>query len=183
MNPTVAIFGSSRATSDQPLYRDAFKLGKTLAEAGFVIANGGYGGLMEATGLGAAEADGTVIGVTAPSVFPERSGANSSISHEIVADTIGLRIAHLVDGADATIALPGSLGTTAEFIVAWNTCFVAPMSGRRPKLNIAVGPRLRRLTEHLAEELGADASLITCVDSMSEAAEVTVGHFDLPLGS
>ena len=181
MNPTIAIFGSSRATSDQPLYRDAFKLGRTLAEAGFVIANGGYGGLMEATGLGAAEADGTVIGVTAPSVFPNRSGANSSVSREIVADTVALRIAHLVDTADATIALPGSLGTTAEFIVAWNTCFVAPLSGRRPQLNIAVGPRLRRLVEHLSEELGADARLITCVDSMSEAAEITIEHFDLPL--
>ena len=183
MNPTIAIFGSSRATSDQPLYRDAFKLGRTLAEAGFVIANGGYGGLMEATGMGASEVDGTVIGVTAPSVFPDRAGANSSVSQEIVADTVGLRIAHLVDGADATIALPGSLGTTAEFIVAWNTCFVAPLSGRRPKLNIAVGPRLRRLTEHLSEELGADASLITCVDSMSEAAEIAIDRFDLPLNS
>jgi uncharacterized protein (TIGR00725 family) len=181
MNPTIAIFGSSRSTSDQPLYRDAFRLGRTLAEAGFVIANGGYGGLMEATGMGAAEVDGTVIGVTAASVFPDRSGPNPSISQEIVADTVGLRIAHLVDAADATIALPGSLGTTAEFIVAWNTCFVAPLSGRRPKLNIAVGPRLRRLTEHLSEELGADASLITCVDSMSEAAEIAIDHFDLPL--
>lgn len=181
MSPTIAIFGSSRATSDQPLYRDAFKLGRTLAEAGFVIANGGYGGLMEATGMGAAEVDGTVIGVTAPSVFPDRSGPNSSISTEIITDTIGLRIAHLVDSADATIALPGSLGTTAEFLVAWNTCFVAPLSGRRPKLNIAVGPRLRRLTEHLSEELGADAALVTCVDSMSEAAEIAIDHFDLPL--
>lgn len=181
MNPTIAIFGSSRATSDQPLYRDAYKLGRTLAEAGFVIANGGYGGLMEATGLGAAEVDGTVIGVTAPSVFPNRTGANSAVSQEIVAETVGLRIAHLVDGSDATIALPGSLGTTAEFIVAWNSCFVAPLSGRRPKLNIAVGPRLRRLTEHLSEELGADASLITCVDSMSEAAEIAIDHFDMPL--
>lgn len=180
MNPTIAIFGSSRATSDQPLYRDAFKLGRTLAEAGFVIANGGYGGLMEATGLGAAEAEGTVIGVTAPAVFPQRNGPNSSISEEVEAATIGLRIAHLVDTADATIALPGSLGTTAEFIVAWNTSFVAPMSGRRPKPNIAVGPRLRHLVEHLSEELGADASLVTCVDSMSEAAELIIDHFDVP---
>lgn len=181
MSPTIAVFGSSRATSDQPLYRDAFKLGRTLAAAGFVIANGGYGGLMEATGQGAAEVDGTVIGVTAPSVFPGRNGPNSSISTEIEEETIGLRIARLVDAADATIALPGSLGTTAEFIVAWNTSFVAPMSGQRPKLNIAVGLRLRRLVEHLADELGADASLVTCVDSMSEAAEIAIDHFHFPL--
>jgi uncharacterized protein (TIGR00725 family) len=179
MNPTIAIFGSSRATSDQPLYRDAFKLGKTLAEAGFVIANGGYGGLMEATGQGAAQVGGIVIGVTAPSVFPQRQGPNAAVTREIETDTIGNRIAHMVDSADATIALPGSLGTTAEFIVAWNACFVAPLSGRRPKLNIAVGPRWRRLVDHLSEELGADSSLVTCVDSMSEAAEIAIDHFDM----
>ena len=180
MSPTIAIFGSSRATSDQPLYRDAFKLGRTLAEAGFIIANGGYGGLMEATGEGAAEVGGTVIGVTAPNVFPDRTGPNPAITSEIATETVGQRIAHLVDAADATIALPGSLGTTAEFIVAWNTCFVAPLSGQRPKLNIAVGPRWRRLVDHLSEELGADASLVTCVDSMSEAAEIAIDRFDLP---
>lgn len=180
MNPTIAIFGSSRATSDQPLYRDAFKLGKTLAEAGFVIANGGYGGLMEATAEGAAEAGGRVIGVTAPTVFPHREGPNGAVTNVIETDTVGQRIARMVDSADATIALPGSLGTTAEFIVAWNTCFVAPLSGQRPKLNIAVGLRWHRLVDHLSEELGADSSLVTCVDSMTEAAEIVIDHFDLP---
>ena len=64
---------------------------------------------MEATALGAAEVDGTVIGVTAPAVFPGRTGPKRSTSQEIVTDTIGLRIAHLVDAADATIALPGPM--------------------------------------------------------------------------
>lgn len=182
MNPTIAIFGSSRATSDQPVYRDAVKLGRTLAEAGFVIANGGYGGLMEATSQGAFEVGGTVIGVTAPDVFPDRSGVNDSVTSEVAVATLPTRIAHMVDTADATIALPGSLGTTAEFIVAWNTCFVAPMSGRTPKLNIAVGLRWRRLVDHLSEELGADPALVTCVDSMAEAAETAIDHFHLTLG-
>ncbi len=181
MTPTIAIFGSSRATSDQPVYRDAVKLGRTLAEAGFIIANGGYGGLMEATSHGASEVGGTVIGVTAPDVFPDRAGVNGSVTSEVALASLPTRIAHLVDVADATIALPGSLGTTAEFIVAWNACFVAPMSGRTPKLNIAVGLRWRRLVDHLSEELGADAALVTCVDSMAEAAETAVDHFGMTL--
>lgn len=179
MNPTIAIFGSSRATDDQPVFRDALRLGRTLSQSGFVIVNGGYGGLMEATALGAAEVGGTVIGVTAPDVFPDRSGPNRGVTEEVTVGSLGHRIADMVQMADATIALPGSLGTTAEFIVAWNIGYVAPMSGRIPKLNIAVGPRWRRLVEHLSEELGADATLVTCVDSMAEAAEIAIAHFDV----
>lgn len=180
MNPTIAIFGSSRASANQPVYRDATKLGRTLAEAGCVIANGGYGGLMEATSLGAAEVGGTVIGVSAARVFPDRPGMNGGVTAEIPSETVAGRIAQLIDMSDATIALPGSLGTTAEFVVSWNAGTVAPLSGRTPKLNVAVGPRWHRLVEHLSEELGADARLVTLVDSMAEAADVVLTHFDLP---
>lgn len=180
MSPKISIFGSSRATEDQPVFRDAVRLGKTLAEAGFTIVNGGYGGLMEATSIGAAEAGGHVIGVTAPEVFPDRSGVNSSVTVEETTETIAGRIARVVDMADATITLPGSIGTLAEFIVSWNTCFVAPFRGDQPKPNIVVGPTWRRLVEQISDEIGADRSLVTCVNSMSEAAETLKTHFGMP---
>lgn len=180
MSPKISIFGSSRATEDQPVFRDAVRLGRTLAEAGFTIVNGGYGGLMEATSIGATEAGGSVIGVTAPEVFPDRSGVNSSVTVEEATDTIAERIARVVDMADATITLPGSIGTLAEFIVSWNSCFVAPLRGDRPKPNIVVGPTWRRLVEQISDEIGADRSLVTCVDSMSEAAETLKAHFGIP---
>jgi len=180
MSPKISIFGSSRATPDQPVFRDAVRLGKTLAESGFTIVNGGYGGLMEATSIGAAEADGQVIGVTAPDVFPDRSGVNSSVTVEEATETIAERIARVVDMADATITLPGSIGTLAEFIVSWNSCFVAPLRGDRPKPNIVVGPTWRRLVEQISDEIGADRSLVTCVNSMSEAAETLKTHFGMP---
>ncbi len=180
MSPKISIFGSSRATEDQPVYRDAMRLGKTLAEAGFVIVNGGYGGLMEATSVGADEAGGHVIGITAPSVFPARTAPNASVTAEEPVDTIAARIARVVDISDATITLPGSIGTLAEFIVSWNTCFVAPLSGGQPKPNIVVGPTWRRLVEQISDEIGADRSLVTCVNSMSEAAETLKAHFGMP---
>ena len=179
MPPKISIFGSSRATEDQPVYRDAMRLGRTLAEAGFVIVNGGYGGLMEATSAGAAEAGGHVIGVTAPQAFPDRKGVNESVTAEEPVDTIAARIARIVDISDATITLPGSIGTLAEFIVSWNTCFVAPLSGGQPKPNIVVGPTWRRLVDQISDEIGADRSLVTCVDSMSEAAETVKARFGM----
>lgn len=180
MNPTIAVFGSSRAESNDPVYRDAVRLGRVLAESGCVVANGGYGGLMEATSIGAAQGGGTVIGVSAPKVFPNRDGTNHAVTSEIQSETIAGRIAQLVDMSDATISLPGSLGTTAEFVTAWNTGFVAQLIGKPAKLNVAVGPRWRRLVDHLSHEIGADSALVTCVDSMSEAADVVLQHFDLP---
>lgn len=180
MSHKISIFGSSRATEDQPVFRDAVRLGRTLAEAGFTIVNGGYGGLMEATSIGAAEAGGQVIGVTAPEVFPDRSGVNSSVTIEETTVTIAGRIARVVDIADATITLPGSIGTLAEFIVSWNTCFVAPLKGDRPKPNIVVGPTWRRLVEQISDEIGADRSLVMCVNSTNEAAETLKAHFGIP---
>jgi len=78
---TITIFGTSGARLGDSAYMLAYQTGKLLAQAGFVIANGGYGGTMEAAAKGAAEAGGKIIGVTC-SAF--KSVANEFISREIV---------------------------------------------------------------------------------------------------
>jgi len=60
----ITIFGIGRVKLQQKAYKVAFDLGSLLAEAGFVIANGGYGGTMLAAAEGAGGAGGNVIGVT-----------------------------------------------------------------------------------------------------------------------
>src|SRR5437763_866374 len=62
--PVVTVFGSSRAEHDSPEYRQAYQLGKLLAEAGYVVCNGGYSGTMEAASRGCKDAGGRTIGVT-----------------------------------------------------------------------------------------------------------------------
>ena len=59
---TITIFGTGRAKSGDAAYELAFELGKRLAEAGFTIANGGYGGTMLAAAKGADEVGGKSIG-------------------------------------------------------------------------------------------------------------------------
>ena len=61
---TITIFGSSLPQQGTVAYEDAQRLGRLLAEAGFAIANGGYGGLMEASARGAREAGGHTVGIT-----------------------------------------------------------------------------------------------------------------------
>jgi len=50
---TIVIFGSSKPKPESGNYLQAYELGKALAEAGYRLANGGYGGTMAAAAQGA----------------------------------------------------------------------------------------------------------------------------------
>lgn len=172
MPPVIAVFGSSRVLPSDPEWDQAVELGRLLALAGATIATGGYAGTMEAVSSGAAEESGRIIGVTAPRVFPHRPGANRHVNEEHTADTISERIHRLVQMADASIALPGSIGTVAEFLVAWNDAFVRPMSGHAPRPLVTIGTSWHRLVDLLVDEFDADPGFVTCVETPSEAVRV-----------
>ena len=53
---TVAVFGSSEPVEGELLYAVARDVGRELALAGYAVATGGYGGVMEAASRGAREA-------------------------------------------------------------------------------------------------------------------------------
>ncbi len=151
----IAVFGASAAEPGDPEWREAETLGAALAKAGFALATGGYGGLMEAVSKGYAEGEGEhdIIGVSAPRVFPKRAGVNAYVAREITAETLLERIHQITDLSAASVALPGSVGTLTEIMVAWNLAFVAPFSDAAPKPLVTVGERWTRITDFLAEEL------------------------------
>jgi len=169
--PTVTVFGSSAGQPGDPDYEAAIQLGRMLAESGYAVATGGYDGSMEAVSAGADEAGGFITGVTAPEVFPHRELPNRFVQEHIRATSLTERIHELVDIADACIALPGSIGTFTELMVAWNLAFVARFSDSPPNPVIAVGPLWQELVAYLGERLGTDAALVTCVATVGEAVE------------
>lgn len=114
---TVSVFGTGRAQPGQPVFVMAEQLGQALAEAGFVVANGGYGGTMLASAKGAAEAGGTVVGVTC-SAF-KNSVANEYVTREVVTDSLDERLATLVEMGQAYVVLPGGTGTLLELATVW----------------------------------------------------------------
>ncbi len=124
---------------------------------------------MEAVSLGAKEAGGHVVGVTAPSVFPGRANANSHLTTETQADSLVERIGLLADDTDGSIALWGGLGTAAELIMAWNLAYVAPFSDTRPKPIIAVGEPWMSLIPHLELVLATTPDLVTVVRDVDVA--------------
>jgi uncharacterized protein (TIGR00725 family) len=65
----IGVFGSG--TVDGECYKLAYEVGAAVARRGHIVVNGGQGGVMEASGRGASEADGLVIGVMPGNEFSE----------------------------------------------------------------------------------------------------------------
>lgn len=172
--PLIAVFGSSQARPGDGLYEEAVRCGDLLAQAGFGVVTGGYGGVMEAAARGASRRGARAIGVTVPSVFPDRSGANEFVSDEMPAAHLMERIHALTDMTDGWIAMPGSLGTLAEMAIAWNLAFVARYSGTRPKPLVTVGEVWAALVDHLAGSVAADRSLVITAPDVDEAVATVV---------
>lgn len=168
----VAVFGSSATRPEDPEYGAGIELGRLLAADGHTVYTGGYAGLMEAVSQGAFQTGGRVVGIVSSAVFPERTGPNGYLTDSIDCATISERIHLLVSSTDAAIALPGSIGTLTELLVAWNRAFVARFSGVSPHPVITVGGAWRHLVGELGAALGTDASIVTCVDEVTAAVEI-----------
>lgn len=56
MEKSIAVFGSALPLEGSAAYEEARLTGQLLARAGYVVLNGGYGGVMEGASRGAREA-------------------------------------------------------------------------------------------------------------------------------
>ena len=129
---TIVIFGSSKPEPESSDYLQAYELGKALAEAGYRLTNGGYGGTMAAAAQGAqsvlvppfcisercsCRAGPVTIGVTCDAFG--RSGPNPWIAKEIRTQNLYERLETLMGLGDAFIVLPGGTGTLLELAACW----------------------------------------------------------------
>jgi len=162
---TVTIFGTSKAGPGDEVFETALSLGKSLAQAGFVIANGGYGGTMLAAAEGAASANGKVIGVTC-SAFG-KNDANKYITREIATDSLQQRLAKLIELGDAYIVLPGSTGTLLELAEVWELKNKGFAQADKPI--IIAGAFWNPLTDLMAQ---ADAKSNRCLDFADSPQQV-----------
>lgn len=135
------------------------------------MVTGGYGGTMEAVSKGAAESGGHVIGVTAAPLFPDRVGANPHVAQEVAAASLAERIGHLVGLSQGCVVLPGSIGTAAELVIAWNLNHVARHAGGLRYPAVAVGQTWERLARLLSEEAGAFAGDVHLAEDADAAVD------------
>ena len=164
---TVTIFGTSRAVEGDSVYSLALETGRLLAQAGFAIANGGYGGTMMAAAKGASEAGGEIIGITC-SAF--KAGANKYVIREIVTNSLDERLDTLIELGQAYIALPGGTGTLLELAKVWelrNKGFLKP-----DKTIILVGEFWKPLIELIATDDPDSSRYVELADDPRWAVEL-----------
>ena len=170
MRRVVTLFGSSRTSPNDANWELAYRFGRAVAEAGFDLATGGYGGAMAAASQGAREAGALVIGVTAPPVFPQRAGPNPYVELELPSPSLLVRIERLLDLGSVYFALPGGVGTFTEIAAAWNRAFIARNRGETPK-PILLHASWRELIRPGLEITENELSLLTFVESPDEVRE------------
>ena len=123
----VTVFGSSRPKAGDAEYEEARELGKLLAERGFAVCSGGFGGVMEGVSRGAKEGGGKTYGVTAE--FFKRK-ANAWVDAEVRLETWDERLFELIRLADGFAVCKGGTGTLVELAVVWEMLNKSVIAGK-----------------------------------------------------
>jgi hypothetical protein len=170
----VAVFGNGRTPEGHPVLAQAERLGRLLAEAGFDVLSGGYGGTMEAVCRGARQAGSRrVVGVTLDLFTPPLQPNPWLTEERRVRDFIP-RL-EVLSEADAYVVLRGGIDTLTEATLMWTLLEMGQIKAR-PLL--FVGSEWRRLFEVFrAETFMTDRhlALATIADDVDQAVALLRG--------
>jgi uncharacterized protein (TIGR00730 family) len=109
----LTIFGSARTPPDAPAYRQAVRLGKAMADAGWFVVTGASTGIMEAGHRGAGRDRSMGLNI----MLPFEQDANEVIRGDAKLVTMKYfftRKLMFVKECDAVVCLPGGFGTLDE---------------------------------------------------------------------
>ncbi len=112
----ITIFGTGHIEENFPEYQKAILLGRMLAENGFTVCTGGYGGIMEAALRGAKQVGGKTMGIVTKELSLNPNRWVDKIKTE---KTWKDRLFRLIHVADAFVVFDGGTGTFTEMFLAW----------------------------------------------------------------
>ncbi|MBI2314751.1 LOG family protein [Candidatus Daviesbacteria bacterium] len=118
----VAVFGFADASENDGLFKTVRSVSKELAEAGYIVVDGGGPGVMRAATIGAKEGGGKVIGVTLYSEdIPNFEGRDPKnlFDEEIKTTNYVERTLALMSTGQVYVIFNGGSGTISEFGMAW----------------------------------------------------------------
>ncbi len=159
-----ATFGASQCPKESPLYREGIELGRLLAQKGYLVKCGGYGGLMEAVSRGVREGGGECVGIVLEA-FEAIRPQNPYLSKKIIAKTLYERLELLIEGSLLCIAQEGSVGTLNEVFMA----AALRSANLRPDLRIIL---LGRAYEEFAKCPMIDEKFLQSVEIYADIAQL-----------
>jgi len=109
----IAVIGTSLPSAEE--YEIAREVGRDIAREGWILINGGLGGVMEASARGAKEEGGIVVGILPGETA---SSANAYTDIAIVTGMGEARNVVIVKSSDACIAIGKGFGTLSEMAIA-----------------------------------------------------------------
>jgi uncharacterized protein (TIGR00730 family) len=112
IGPAVSIFGSARTKPDNLVYKQAEEIAARFVKEGFAVITGGGGGIMEAGNKGAAEAEGTSVGLNIKLPFEQEPNRFANVQLDF--RYFFIRKLMFVKFAAAYVAMPGGFGTLDE---------------------------------------------------------------------
>src|SRR3989344_7037460 len=118
----VAIFGHADYNEDSNLFESVRDVSKKLAEAGYIVVDGGGPGVMRAATIGAKEGGGKVIGITLyMEDIPHFEGRDPKnlFDEEIKTNNYVERTLALMKTGQVYVIFNGGTGTISEFGMAW----------------------------------------------------------------
>ncbi len=163
----ITVFGSYEPSSGEAEYEQAYQVGYELGRAGFVVANGGYAGTMEASAKGAKEAGGKTIGVSCRAF--KRSEVNEYIDREIETDNLQQRLEKLLELGSGYVVLPGGTGTLAELACAWEMINKGFLTGR---LVVIMGDFWQPVVELVEKTSPRSRAMVVRANEATELAEI-----------
>ena len=123
MKTSVAVFCGSQGGKNPKYTREAYTLGKLLAEDDVhIVFGGGRDGIMGAVANGALESGGKVTGII-PDLFIKSEKQHGMLSSLEIMPDMHSRKKKMYESVDVAIVLPGGTGTLDELfeVITWNT--------------------------------------------------------------
>jgi len=118
IGPCVSIFGSARTKEEDPYYKLAIAIAKSIAEAGYGVITGGGPGIMEAGNRGANLAGGTSVGLNIDLPFEQHDNPYIDNDKSLDFDYFFVRKVMFVKYSQGFVVMPGGFGTLDELFEA-----------------------------------------------------------------
>lgn len=174
---TVSIFGSARLTPASSHYGDAKRLASRIVkDLGYSIVTGGGPGIMEASNLGAKEAQGTSLGIEIE--LPHEQHTNEYVMDSAHFNYFFTRKTMLTFSAKAFVFFPGGFGTLDELF----SILTLLQTGKIPSVPVVLfgkdfwKPLVDCMETHLLKQHHAinedDFKLFTVTDSVDTTLKI-----------